>query len=200
MIANSAELGRKVVLLTVFVAVAAMFVTSFNYRMNHPNLFVQVQAAHTADDGHDHGDQPVPPPGMGGSMSQVKEFMDRVEKNPDDVDALVNLGKAFLMMRAWDRAIDPLEKAQSLQPENTEVLKALGIAYFNKEDFTKASAAYDAILRITPEDSLALFNQGVIFKYYFEKPGEARKYFEKILATEKNDEQMRKMAEQELEK
>lgn len=190
--------------MAVFISVLAMFVTSFVYRMNHPNLFVQVQQQHTADDGHDHGDTPVPPTGMGqgmgGSMAKVKELMAQVEKNPNDVDALINLGNSFLMMRAWDRAIEPLEKANSLQPGDTNVLKAIGIAHFNKEDFVKASAAYDQILEIDPDDTLALFNLGVIFKYYFEKPDQARTYFEKVLTLEKDDAEMIKMAKQELEK
>ena len=108
------------------------------------------------------------------------------------------MGNSFLMMRAWDRAIAPLVKADELKPGDTEVLKALGIAYFNKEDFVKASAAYDSILEIDPNDTLALFNLGVIFKYYFEKPEPAKVYFEKVLAIEKDDAEIIKMAKEEL--
>jgi len=203
-----------------------MFVTSFIYRMNHPNLFVQVQQQsgpqQPADHDHDgdgvQDDGPnegkltsevmnqgtTPPPGMGqnmgGGMAKVKEFMARVDENPNDVEALVNLGNSFLMMRAWDRAIEPLEKANELKPGDTNVLKAIGIAYFKKEDFVKASAAYDEILEIDPNDTLALFNLGVIFKYYFEKPDASRTYFKKVLTLEKNDAELIKMAKQELKK
>lgn len=213
MTASSINFGRKAVILTVVTGVLVMFVTSFAYRMMHPNLFVQVQQKqaeqanqdhdHDGDGVQDHGDNSAmsPPPGMGqgGSMAKVKEFMARVEADPTDVDALVNLGNSFIMMRAWDRAIEPLVKANELAPDDVNVLKALGIAYFNKEDFIKASAAYDSILAIDPNDTLALFNLGVIFKYYFEKPESARTYFEKVLTIEKNDAELIKMAKQELE-
>ncbi len=226
MTASSIVFGRKAVILAVIIGVAAMFVTSFVYRMNHPNLTVQVEqmqqdraaAAANADHDHDgdgvqdHGNNDAaatPPPGMGegmpglapgmgGGMSKIKEYLAAVEQNPNDVEALANLGNSFLMMRAWDRAIGPLEKANELQPGDTEVLKALGIAYFNKEDFVKASAAYDEILEIDPNDTLALFNLGVIFKHYFEKPDAARTYFEKVLTLEKNDPEMIKMVKDEL--
>ncbi len=124
--------------------------------------------------------------------------MEAVEKNPNDTKALVNLGNSFLMMRAWERALEPLEKANKLEPGNIGLLKAIGIAHFNLEDFVKASATYDEILEIDPNDTLALFNLGVIFKYYFEKPDEARTYFEKVLTIEKDDPEIIKMAKQEL--
>jgi tetratricopeptide (TPR) repeat protein len=205
MTVSPATFGRKAVLLTILGAVMVMFITSFVYRMNHPNLFVQVQQQHPADDGQDHGADTgmTPPPGMGqgmgGNMEQVKEFMARVEENPNDIEALVGLGNSFLMMRAWDRAIEPLEKANQLRPDNTDVLKAIGIAYFNKENFVKAAKFYDDILVVDPNDTLAIFNLGVINKYYFEKPDQAKIYFEKVLELEKDDAEMRKLAKQELE-
>jgi len=203
MTASSVNFGRKAVILSVVGAVAVMFVASFIYRMNHPNLFVKVKQPRQQTAGRGA----TPPPGMGqgmgqgmgGNMAQIKEFMARVETNPDDVAALINLGNSFLMMRAWDRALKPLEKANELKQGNTEVLKAIGIAYFNKEDFVKATACYDEILEIDPNDTLALFNLGVIHKHYFEKPDQAKRYFEKILELEKEDTEMRKLAKQELE-
>lgn len=216
MMANSATFGRKAVIMSVIFCVAAMFVTSFAYRMNHPNLYIQVkpgpppQADHDHDgDGiQDHGDasaeaEGMPPAAMGGdamggAMGKVREYLAEVEKDPNNVKALINLGNSFLMMRAWDRALDPLQKANKLEPGNIGLLKAIGIAHFNKEDFDKASAAYDEILSIDANDTLALFNLGVINKYYFEKTDVARTYFEKVLAVEKEDAEIIKMTKQEM--
>ncbi|WP_272700502.1 tetratricopeptide repeat protein [Desulfovibrio sp. Fe33] len=198
---NRVPFGRKAVILAVFLSLAAMFATSFVYRLNHPNLFVKSQASrNVAPD--DHGEAGPGPMGgaMSGAMSRVKEFMDRVDKNPEDVDALVGLGNSFLMMRAWDRALEPLEKARQIKPEDANVLKAVGIAYFNKQEYDKASAAYEEILKIDPEDTLALFNQGVIYKHFLNKPDESRAYFEKVLALEKGDAEMLKLAREELAK
>lgn len=219
MTASSISFGRKAVILAVFFSVAAMFVTSFIYRMNHPNLFVQVsqQKGPQQPVDHDHDGDGIqddgpnagkptsevmnPPQGMGQGqgMGMVKEFMARVDANPNDVEALIGLGNAFIMMRAWDRALEPLEKANTLEPGNIILLKSIGIAHFNKEEFKQASGVYDEILEIDPNDTLALFNQGVIFKYYFEKPDAARTYFEKVLEVEKEDAEIIKMAKQELE-
>nr|WP_321256068.1 hypothetical protein [uncultured Pseudodesulfovibrio sp.] len=208
MTANVTTFGRKAVILTVVLAIGAMFVTSFVYRMENPNLFVKAQQPqHTANDGHDHDGDGVPDnegQAMGGvsngAMSKVKEFMARVDANPNDAEALVGLGNSFLMMRAWDRALQPLLKARSLQPDNTTVLKGIGIAYFNKEDFTKAAEFYEAILKIDDKDTLALFNLGVINKHYFKKPDEAGTYFSRVLELEKDDQEMIKLARKELDK
>ncbi|MGE4423429.1 MAG: tetratricopeptide repeat protein [Pseudodesulfovibrio sp.] len=198
---NRVPFGRKAVILAVFLALAAMFATSFLYRMNNPNLVVKSQPSRSfVDAGEGQGGPGAPAMGgaVSGAMSRVKEYLDRVKKNPDDVEALVGLGNSFLMMRAWDRALEPLEKARRLKPDDTAVLKAVGIAYFNKEDYTKASEAYEAILKIDPQDTLALFNLGVIYKHYFKKPDIAQTYFEKVLALEKQDAEMLKLARQEL--
>lgn len=212
MTASSVQFGRKAVILAVIISVAAMFVTSFVYRMNNPNLQVQARQGppapqdhdHDGDGVQDHGDDPQAPPGMGGAMggdmAQIKTFMDRVAEDPSDYDALVNLGKAFLMMRAWDRALEPLHKASQLDPKNTNILKGIGIAHFNMEKFDKAAESYAAILKVDENDTLALFNLGVINKHYFKKDDVARTYFEKVLALEKEDTEMIKLAKQELAK
>ena len=103
-------------------------------------------------------------------------------------------------MRAWDRALEPLTKANRLQPENTAVLKAIGIAQFNKQQFEKAAESYESILKIDGNDTLSLFNLGVIYKHYFKKPDVAKAYFQKVLALEKEDTEMLKLAKEELEK
>ena len=197
---SSVLFGRRAVILAVLLAVAAMFVTSFAYRMANPNLFVKAQPSRGFADAGERGESG--PPAMGGAtngaMSRVKEYMDRVKQHPDDVEALVGLGNSFLMMRAWDRALEPLQKAHELRPQDTTVLKAVGIAWFNKEDYTKASEAYEAILAIDPNDTLALFNLGVIYKHYFKKPDVAQTYFEKVLDMEKEDAEMIKLAREEL--
>ncbi len=212
--ANSITFGRKAVILTVVGAVFIMFVTSFVYRMNHPNLFVQAKTGgqqqaenhdHDGDGIEDDGPNAGKPVGGamggamgGGAMSKVREYMAAVEENPNDVEALMGLGNSFLMMRAWDRALEPLTKANKIDPKNTSVLKGIGIVHFNKQDFDKAAESYLAILELDENDTLSLFNLGVINKHYFKKFDVARKYFEKVLALEKDDAEMIKLAKQEL--
>lgn len=189
---SNATLGRKAVILSVLAAVAVMFATSFLYRIENPNLFVKARM------GSSHGNGNGAPAMAEGPMSKVREFMGRVEANPEDVEALVGLGNAFLMMRAWDRALESLGKARSLAPGNIRVLKGIGIAHFNMQAFDKAAESYEAILKIDAEDTLALFNLGVIYKHYFKKSDRARIYFEKVLVLEKDDAEMLKLTKDEL--
>lgn len=199
---STVNLSKKAIILFVVGAAIVMFAVSFLYRMDNPNLFVKVQQQHSADDGHDHGEEDaMPPAGMGQgaeAMGMVKEYMARVDANPEDVEALIGLGNSFLMMRAWDRALEPLQKANVLEPGNTKVLAAIGISSFNKKDFTSAAEAYEQILVIDPADTLALFNLGIINKHYFDKPERAKKYFEEVLKLEKEDTEMIKLAKQEM--
>jgi len=188
--------GRRAVILAVFIAIAMMFGTSFVYRLNNPNLFVKSKQAPPKMGEQAEGGMPG---AMGnGAMSRIREYIDRVKKDPNDVEALVGMGNSFLMMQAWDRALESLEKARKLKPEDTTILKAVGIAHFNKKEFAKATEAYKAILKIDPKDTLALFNLGVIAKHYSKDEALARTYFEQVLALEKRDMEMLQLAKEEL--
>ncbi|WP_243547156.1 tetratricopeptide repeat protein [Pseudodesulfovibrio tunisiensis] len=188
---GKATLGRKTVLLILLGSIAAIFAVSFLYRMQNPNLQVHVkqQSRTRAPEGMTQN--------MAG-MAQVKELMARVEKNPEDVEALTELGNMFLMMRAWDRALEPLEKAVQLQPKNVNLLKGVGICYYNKKQYDKAMQVYGEILEITPDDALVFYNMGVISKYALSKPDQAKSFFRQAAEFAGQNEELRLHAEEEL--
>lgn len=179
-------MGRKLLLAAIVIGLAAMFVTSVVYRVNHPNLTVQ-------------GKQQSVSPGMQGmGMGAIKDMMARVEADPENVDNLIDLSNAFLMMRAWDRALVFLEKARTLEPDNMAVLKSVGICYFQKQQHEEAVEVYEHILELDPNDVLAHYNLGVIFHHFLDDPKSSARHFQAVVDLPHDDEEMRKNAKKEL--
>lgn len=180
--------GIKLVIAGVIVCLLAIFATSVGYRMLHPSL--QVVSKQSGGGGM--------PGGMSGGMGAVQELMNNVKANPNDFGARVELGNAFIMMRAWDRAIEHLTVANTIKPGEVHVLKSLGISMYHKGDFANALGTYKAILTKQPDDALALYNVGVIYRHALKNDGEAATYFKKLLEVHKHDDELRKDTEKEL--
>ncbi|MBU6174512.1 MAG: tetratricopeptide repeat protein, partial [Planctomycetes bacterium] len=60
-----------------------------------------------------------------------------IESNPDDIDALYNLGMALSDMGQTEQAIEYLSRATNLAPEFTNAHIALGVAYVERTDSRK---------------------------------------------------------------
>ncbi len=187
MAANINLLGRKVLLTGIFLSLAAMFVSSILYRVEHPNLTVQSKQQRHAPEG-------MRQMGMGG----LKEMMAKVESEPENVNNLIELSNAFLMMRAWDRALVFLEKARALQPDNLMILKSVGICYFQKQKYEEAVEVYEHILGLDDKDALAHYNLGIIFRHFLHDPESSARHFRAVLDLAHNDEEMKKNARSEL--
>lgn len=179
--------GRKLVLLVCGLSLLAMFGVSVVYRAANPNLTVHAKKK-TSSMG-----------AMASGMGGLQEMMAKVETEPDNVENLMNLANAFLMMRAWDRALVFLERAKALQPDNVGILKSVGICYFQKQMHEQAVEIYERILALQPGDALSHYNLGIIFKHYLNDPQSAATHFRIVADMPNGDGEMKKHARTELE-
>jgi len=145
------------------------------------------------------------PEAMGGGMSEeamqhVRDLMEKMGKEPDNMEIQLDLANSFMMIRAYDRAQTFFEKVVSKEPKNVQALMGLGMCYYQAEQFEKASNSFDKILEFEPGDSMAQFNTGIIKKYYLHKHEVADEHFKKIIANPDAPADMKKRAEEELKK
>jgi len=89
-----------------------------------------------------------------------------------------NVGVALDAAGEHDAAIQELEKALFLSPEDANVLFALGNAHFRKTDYGKARESYRELLAHDPHHADTYFNLGLI-AFYEDRLEEAGVYFEK---------------------
>ncbi|CCO22089.1 tetratricopeptide repeat protein [Maridesulfovibrio hydrothermalis] len=192
---------QKTIVWLLGMALVVIFIGSLVYRMNHPGNKVEFQQqGGSASSG-------MPGGGPGGmdamneeSMKMVRELMERMGKEPDNMEIQLELANSFMMIRAYDRAKTFFERVIKKEPENVSALMGLGMCYYQAEKFAEAAASFDKILAFEPNDSMAEFNTGIIKKYYLHDHEVADKHFENIIANPNTPEDMKKRAEEELKK
>lgn len=190
---NSSSMGRKTVLLASFVALIGIFAASVGYRMTNPGLEKHVQT-----ESQGQGGMGSAMGGMPGGMTGLQEKMALLEKDPENFEALKEIGSAFMMMRAWDRAEPFLERAYKVNPKDHEIRMSLGIVLFQRKDHAGAAKLYEEVLAERPDDPLVNYNLGILYKHFLNRPDEAAKRFEHVVATAGDDKEMLQRAQEEL--
>ncbi|WP_415718219.1 tetratricopeptide repeat protein [Maridesulfovibrio sp.] len=188
--------GQKTVVWLLGAVLVALFISSLTYRMSHPGNKVEFQQQSKS------GGMPG---GMGSGMNEdamkhVRELMERMGKEPDNMEIQLELANSFMMIRAYGRAQTFFEKVVSVEPQNVQALMGLGMCYYQAEQFEQAAATFDKILAVNPDDAMAAFNAAVVKKYYLHKHDEADAQLKMIVDNPKSSAEMKKRAAEELKK
>ncbi len=183
---------QKVLVGVLGVSLLVMFVSSFYYRMSHPGNRVEFKQQQSS--------------GMGGGMSAstgesmkaIRKLMDKLDKNPEDTEVLLELADAFMMIRSYDRAQKFFEKVVNKEPENVHALMGLGMCYYQHEKFPEAIGAFEGLLKINPNDPMAHFNIGIIQKYYTHEHEKAAIHFKAVIDNPDAENDLKASAKEEL--
>ena len=105
-------------------------------------------------------------------------FQEILSTDPENVDALYNLGMCFTDLGQPEEALAILKRCIDFRPDYSNAYVALGFAYSKLEDFDNAKKYFIEGLKIDPNNSYALRNLGGVFGrideiekslYYLEK-------------------------------
>lgn len=194
--------GRKLVLVALLTALLAMFVGSFAYRMQGAGLIVEIKPERggMGKGGMGGGGQMGGPMGgmQGIDMEHLRELMQTMEKNPNDPKVLLELGNTFMMMQAWDKALEFLDQAVKLKPGDLQIHRALGMVHFERKQYPLARKSFELVLAREPGDVLAHYNLGILLKHYMNKPAEGDQHFRRVVQLGSANPEVMKSAEQEL--
>lgn len=185
--------GQKIILVLLLCAFVAMFAGSFAYRMQGAGLVVEVRQQDEGKGGMG-GMSSV----MGMDMGAMRAIMDKLRANPDDPKVMLEVGNAFMMMQAWDKALEMLVMAEKKLPKDVEVQRALGMVRFERKEFDLAKKAFDKVLAAEPKDALAHFNMGILLKHYMNKGAEGDAHFRKVIELAPGDQELVTGAQEEL--
>jgi cytochrome c-type biogenesis protein CcmH/NrfG len=183
---------QKVLVGVLGLALLVMFVSSFYYRMSHPGNRVEFRQQESS--------------GMGGGMSastgesmkNIRKLMDKLDKNPQDKEVILNLADSFMMIRSYDRARKFFERALAIDSKNIHALMGLGMCYYQSEDFDKAINSFGKLLEIDPNDPMAHYNIGIIQKYYTHDHEKAKAHFNAVISSPDSEEDLKAQAREEL--
>ena len=144
----------------------------------------------------------MPAPSLGGAMpgaapgampsgpvlpsAEVQARITRLETavlaDPKNHDAWADLGNEYFDSHQAQKAVDAYGKALALKPGDPNVLTDQGVMYRQLGQFDKALATFQKANKLQPSHVQSLFNMGIVYANDLNKPDEAAKAWNKVLA------------------
>lgn len=125
-------------------------------------------------------------PGMALPSADAQNQMARLEAavrtDPKNHEAWVALGNLYFDTHQAQRAVDAYGKALALKPNDPNVLTDQGVMYRELKQFDKAIANFQKASKADPTHVQSVFNQGVVLAYDLNKPDEAAKAWNRVIA------------------
>ncbi len=147
-----------------------------------------------ADDGEiDSVSQPVVQPLPGGPGMQLNAALNKLARNPRDVDALIEAGKASAAIGDAEAAMGFYRRADQLQPANANIKAGLAGAMVMAEDPYGAIPLFEAAERIGPVDPRLLSERGLAYDLVGDNEL-AQRYYRQALSVGPDDETLRRLA------
>lgn len=107
------------------------------------------------------------PPGTRNPMEDIIAFKARLDKNSKDLEALISLGNANMMISRFDSAQDLYTRALAINPKDLDVRTNLAIAYKYGGKPDQAFVELNKNLEYDPKHDPTMYNLG--FLYYYDK-------------------------------
>ncbi|MEW5990439.1 MAG: tetratricopeptide repeat protein [Chloroflexota bacterium] len=95
--------------------------------------------------------------------ARVATLMGRIQADPNDTAALLELGDAFFDAEDWATAARWLDKLVTLEPGNIAGRLALGAAHYNIGNDDEAKAQWLAVLELEPDNVEAHYDLGFMY-------------------------------------
>ncbi len=95
-------------------------------------------------------------------MEQMAALQRRLSENPNDVEALNELGHMYLTLQQYPALAEVTRRALEAKPDDPEALTHLGMLLFSTEHPEGVVAAFDRALEIDPDFTEALQFKGMV--------------------------------------
>lgn len=112
-------------------------------------------------------------------MQKLEELNDRIDSDPNDFHAYLELGSMYATIGRYEEASEYFESYVELQPDDGRVKISLAEMYANSGNTEKAKFHLEEALRVDPKDEFALYNLGIILATMGDKTG-AREAWEQL--------------------
>jgi cytochrome c-type biogenesis protein CcmH/NrfG len=114
------------------------------------------------------------------NMAVIQGLQQRIDANPQDAEALIQLGNTFYDMQNNSEAIRYYQRALEIEPDNTDVRVDMGVCYFREKEYDSAITEMLEAVRINPRHATAWFNLGIVANQAGKK-ADAITYWKKFL-------------------
>ena len=128
---------------------------------------------------------------MAGVMQQLAALKAAVAKNPNDADALVQLGDMYMQAAKFPQAAEYLQRALDVR-DDAAVRMDLGICYKQTNQPEKALAEFQRSAAMAPDQWQPLFNEAIVL-LDLRRIDEARAVAAKLQKMRPNDPEVQKL-------
>ncbi len=130
---------------------------------------------------------------MGAIFQQISNLKQEIERDPNNVTALMQLGTMYMDAGKFPQAIEYFERALKIR-DDAQVRTDLGICYRNNGDAEKSLAQFQQVVQSHPDQWQALFNE-VIILAETRRMDEARVELAKLQKLRPGDADVEKLAQ-----
>ncbi|MGM0423766.1 MAG: tetratricopeptide repeat protein [Thermodesulfobacteriota bacterium] len=190
--ANPLSLVSRVVLPLMLLGLLLLLGYTIAYQVKNPGL---TQQATQQRGGQEQAQDPEQTQEM---MDMVSALMQRVQEDPQDLEALEQLGLIFMRMEAWDRAAKFWKRLLEQEPEHGQARQQLANCYFRQEEYAQAAMELQRVLEQEPEAPHANFNLGLLYAYYLQDEDQAQEHFQNVLDSPAAEGQLQEQAREEM--
>jgi len=118
--------------------------------------------------------------------TQTQPLLQRLQANPKDAAAMIELGNIYFDASQWSEAIGYYSRALEITPRNADARTDMGIAIYYSGDPDHALKEFDRALKDDPRHSQTLFNVGIVRLNGKNYPKDALQAWEKLLQIDPN--------------
>ncbi|MDE3154121.1 MAG: tetratricopeptide repeat protein [Acidobacteriota bacterium] len=94
--------------------------------------------------------------------AQVQALTSEAARNPNDVNARVQLGNMYFDAEQYSDAVKWYQEALKLNPRDVNVSTDLGVSYYYLNEPDQALKQFDESLKIDPKHLKTLLNMGIV--------------------------------------
>jgi tetratricopeptide (TPR) repeat protein len=121
------------------------------------------------------GQQGGPGGGQGAPvMAAIQQLKGRVEKNPNDTEALLELANANFEIQRWEQAQELYLRFLKLKPNQAGPMTDLGVTYRNLGHYDQALEMFRQAAKVDPTNWQSRFNQVVVLGFDLKRFDEAQ--------------------------
>ena len=106
--------------------------------------------------------QPVQPDGRGDLAAQIPGLIAETARDPNNVDAWIQLGNVYFDTGSHQKSIDAYKRALELDPGNANVWTDMGVMYRRSGRPDKAVESFTQAMANDPKHEISRFNKGLV--------------------------------------
>ncbi len=117
----------------------------------------------------------------------IAQLEDIVRKDPNNYQALVQIGNDYFDLGEAQKSVDSYSKALAIKGDDPNVLTDMGVMYRQLKDFPKAVAAFRKAAALSPTHPQSRMNLGIVLMHDLDDPKGAIAVWEDYLRVAPND-------------